>query len=548
MNYIQTAFEPYYEGAQIFIKSPMGTGKTHLIGDWIKERFANKRVLFVSFRKSLTGNVAQRLEFESYLDAKRGELYEIKPGKGLVCQIESTAKISNLSQVDLVIVDEFDSVLQHLLQASKSDPNKMDPLLAIIQDLNCTKIFMDAFITTGHVKLVQELNNFQPAHVIVNRFNLRNGHKMIVNDFIKVNNETTKRMAEQILGFVQNGEKIVVPVTSKKAGQFIYEELKKANVQNVRFYHGENDIIEEVKTVDGKVVEHVTHGKNKKIEFSDVSKHWGNVDVLIFTSTIVAGVDYSGERFDRLVGALCPRTSSPNYFVQQLMRVRRFSKKEHFIYITNDAGKLSQKTPLQAFTAATAPGSRIVEMFNQKLQMRHFLNSKNSVISTFQQNYTIDAIKHIGFVVEFEGVAAPKKVKTEDLESTINALSVQHHIEEFKYDFEFLESLAKRQTDEVDQKFIPEKMEGGDLYVKGQIHFRLLAIGIKTPEQLGLFANLGIERQVHHIMHYEDAKLVRQMFKGYPTLANLLENGFVTTYEHALSRADSELEKAKETG
>lgn len=95
-------------------------------------------------------------------------------------------------------------------------------------------------------------------------------------------------------------------------------------MEGVRFYHGENDIIEnvEIKEEDAKngqkktVTTHMTHGKNKKIEFSNVSKHWGMINCLIYTSTIVAGVDFPEERFDRLIGALCPRTTSPSYFIQ----------------------------------------------------------------------------------------------------------------------------------------------------------------------------------------------------------------------------------------
>lgn len=114
----------------------------------------------MSFRRSLTGNVAQRLNLESYLDVENGKEYEVKPGKGLVCQIESTPKISNLNQIDLVIVDEFDSVLEHLRKGSQYDPSKMKTIIDIIQGLDCTKIYMDAFITSGHIKLVRELNNF----------------------------------------------------------------------------------------------------------------------------------------------------------------------------------------------------------------------------------------------------------------------------------------------------------------------------------------------------------------------------------------------------
>lgn len=50
MNYIETDFQPFHLDSQIFIKSPMGTGKTQLVAQWIQKHFSDKRVLFVSFR------------------------------------------------------------------------------------------------------------------------------------------------------------------------------------------------------------------------------------------------------------------------------------------------------------------------------------------------------------------------------------------------------------------------------------------------------------------------------------------------------------------
>lgn len=376
---------------------------------------------------------------------------------------------------------------------------------------------------------------------------MREDHKMIVNDFIRIKDETTQRMAAQILTYMKQGEKIVVPVTSKKTGQFIHDELKKAGVKNVRFYHGENDLIEDIKTTEEGQTIHTTHGQNKKIEFANVAHHWAKADCLIFTSTIVAGVDFPEQRFDRLIGALCPRTTSPSYFIQQLMRVRKFNKKEHFVYITNDQGKSSIITPLGAFAKATDTHSTVIEMCNTKLQLRHVLDSKNSVISTYQQDYAIDAIKQIGFKVEFEGVKTAE-ASTKFLESTFNELAVWEFIERFGYDSDFLEQLQKRTTDETDAKFIKPEMEGADLYLKTQIHFRLLGIGLKTKEHTVQFAKLNKDEQVYHIMHFENAKLVRHMFRGFPSKDQIIGNEFQRIYDQNIDHVDRMLEISRATG
>ena len=42
MKYIETEFHDFYFGSQIFIKSPMGTGKTQLVSQWIQRHFSDK--------------------------------------------------------------------------------------------------------------------------------------------------------------------------------------------------------------------------------------------------------------------------------------------------------------------------------------------------------------------------------------------------------------------------------------------------------------------------------------------------------------------------
>lgn len=206
------------------------------------------------------------------------------------------------------------------------------------------------------------------------------------------------------------------------------------------------------------------------------------------------------------------------------MRVRQFRKTEHYVYITNDQGKSSIITPIGAFNKSTIGSAKVVEMCNQKLQLRHYLDSKNSIISTFQQDYVIDAIKQIGFSVEFEGVQS-ENVESKALESTLNVLSVRSNIEKFGYDSEFLAEL-KMKCDETNEKFIKPEMKDADFYLKTQIHFRLLGLGIKTSEQVDKFKILSIDRQVYHIMHFEDARLVRQMFDGFPSKELLIGDGF----------------------
>lgn len=58
-----------YTGANVFIRSAMGTGKTTLILKWINEHFQNKKILYLSTWKTFTQSILTKLkeyDFVSY--------------------------------------------------------------------------------------------------------------------------------------------------------------------------------------------------------------------------------------------------------------------------------------------------------------------------------------------------------------------------------------------------------------------------------------------------------------------------------------------------
>jgi len=45
----------------VFIQSALGTGKTQLIVNWIKQNFASKNIVYLSARKTFTRSIITRL-------------------------------------------------------------------------------------------------------------------------------------------------------------------------------------------------------------------------------------------------------------------------------------------------------------------------------------------------------------------------------------------------------------------------------------------------------------------------------------------------------
>ncbi len=66
-----------YQNSNIFIRSPMGTGKTILMKRWIEKEFKDMNICYVSVRKTFTQDTLSKfkdLGFVSYEDIKTQEI------------------------------------------------------------------------------------------------------------------------------------------------------------------------------------------------------------------------------------------------------------------------------------------------------------------------------------------------------------------------------------------------------------------------------------------------------------------------------------------
>lgn len=70
------------------------------------------------------------------------------------------------------------------------------------------------------------------------------------------------------------------------------------------------------------------HGNSQPYPVSE----WVNYDVVIYTETITVGVDFDGKHFDCFIGIYHP-PMNPELFVQGLLRVRKFSTKNHYLFM-----------------------------------------------------------------------------------------------------------------------------------------------------------------------------------------------------------------------
>lgn len=89
-----------------------------------------------------------------------------------------------------------------------------------------------------------------------------------------------------------------------------------------------------------------TQSEIKKEHFKDVTQHWVNARLLVYTGTLAMGVDFSLSHFDTAVHVYSGRASGANLFVQSTLRVRQLWDKEHFLYLCKNTELGVVKSPL----------------------------------------------------------------------------------------------------------------------------------------------------------------------------------------------------------
>lgn len=102
--------------------------------------------------------------------------------------------------------------------------------------------------------------------------------------------------------------------------------------KRIKYYNGIDERLDD----DG-----VMHRDTKRNDFRDISC-LDQCDVLIYTSTLTAGVSYDNQHFDKLIGIYHQQTSVCSYFIQSLLRVRHFNQHTHDIYLLDNEESVSK--------------------------------------------------------------------------------------------------------------------------------------------------------------------------------------------------------------
>lgn len=139
----------------ICVKSPMGSGKSNIITQYISDK---SKILFISVRQTLAKDMSLKYNCKYYLDDKK-----VLFGENYVCQINSLHKI-NLDYFDYVILDEFETLLMYMITHVKESPYALNILRKFYEILNTKKLLiLDAFLS-NHSDILKDTYRIQNTY------------------------------------------------------------------------------------------------------------------------------------------------------------------------------------------------------------------------------------------------------------------------------------------------------------------------------------------------------------------------------------------------
>ena len=354
------------------LKSPYDTGKTKLIQKIIT-KFNPPRILWLSYRKTLTndilGSFGDAFQFKDY---QKGDYKADR----LIIQLESIMKIETnffegeeeLPSYDLVIIDEIESILSQFNSPtfkgnSKDCFNYIEGILH-----NSSRIIaLDGDLGDRSYSYIK---SFGEAICIENQIKINKKDFFITDDRDKYGKAIETDIAE--------GKKIVIVSMSSTECKYFHDKIKNINPElNVLIYTGSSS------------------DANKE-DLKNVLEIWGKCDVLLYSPTIEAGVNFDLPHFDKMYAIICSKSTTPRAFLQMLARVRKTT--DNHIMVLNEWFDYHKMTAKQYYSYEEVKTMLMsledIKMTNE-IQKINGKMCKINRLATYDVNYIYNKVEQL---------------------------------------------------------------------------------------------------------------------------------------------------------
>ena len=285
------------------IISPMGSGKSKLLRDYIKTIAPEIPIIFISFRRSFTSEIAAKMpDFIDYqtidgiIDAPR-----------VIIQYESLYRLRIPKTDYILILDESESIISQV--EHKAKPRSFDNFEILIR--NATKLIaLDALAGERTRNLLQEtrdsmsvfINKTQSKHALTRKY--------------VIHENAGQFLAKMQMAILRARYKPIVLVTnSAKQSKVFTEKCAKINPNaRVLLYNGESS-------------------EETRRTLANVNDHWLTAHILIYTSTISAGCSFERAHFTKMFVYATNKSTDYQTIIQMIGRIRDLRDNKIHVFI-----------------------------------------------------------------------------------------------------------------------------------------------------------------------------------------------------------------------
>ncbi len=316
------------------IKSPYNTGKTQMITKILHE-YDPEKVLFISYRQTLTndlfGNFKQ-FGVASYMDKFFG-------APRIICQLESLPKLLSeclfndqieIPSYDLVILDEIESIMSHLRSSTLKEKEWTFNLLMDIIHNSKKILSLDGDFHNRGYEFVKSCG----SHVVLeNTVQKGDKHFIFTHDLKTIN--------DKIDADIKAGLNVAIVSMSSTIASEFYDRYKDTN----------------------KCVLHCSSSDDSlKNDLKDVNNFWINYQLLCYSPSVEAGVNFDTKHFNKMYCILSKQSCSPRAFLQMTARIRQLEDKT--IYVYNNGFPFKTKASYYKFDEVKA---HVLDVYNKYL-------------------------------------------------------------------------------------------------------------------------------------------------------------------------------------
>ena len=307
----------------LMIKSAYGTGKTFLFKQLMNE-YNYKKVVFITYRQSLAYSLVNELKkdygFKSYLDKD----IECNIEKKIIIQLDSIEKLTQTyfletqskinMNYDLVVLDEIEGILNHL-SYDKLNPHIINNTLEQVLYKSKKILCLDGDMSNRSYDFINNLE--MDYKIYINSYRPNKKHYIITSDKQYYN--------DKIENDLQDNKKVVIVSMSASECDY-YEALYKDKY---------------------KVIKHTGIHKEKEI-LKDVNNEWNKCDLLTYSPTVEAGVDFNIKYYDNCYVLFSQDSTTYRALSQMINRVRHYNDNTIICYFNED--KIKYDTFLYPYT------------------------------------------------------------------------------------------------------------------------------------------------------------------------------------------------------